>query len=206
MNIMKIAIELLKPAKYNPRKDLKKGDPEYEKLVKSIEEYDYIEPIVWNKTTGNIVSGHQRFKILKDKGLKEIDVVVVEFDETKEKMANIAMNKISGDWDFTSLANLLQELDTGDIDMDLTGFDVKELEKIMTFLPENFILDEKDAFDKLGGEKSGYEQITFTMLSDQMETVKQAIGKSEKTGAGENKNGNALHYICLEFLHGIQSK
>jgi ParB-like chromosome segregation protein Spo0J len=41
--------ELL-PADYNPRKDLKPGDPEYEKLKRSIEQFGYVEPVIWNKT------------------------------------------------------------------------------------------------------------------------------------------------------------
>lgn len=63
MKIEKIEIEKLNPAKYNPRKDLKPGDAEYEKLKRSIEEFGYVEPIVWNKHTGNMISGHQRLKV-----------------------------------------------------------------------------------------------------------------------------------------------
>ena len=65
MQIEKISISKLNPAKYNPRKDLKPGDAEYEKLKRSIEEFGYVEPIIWNKKTGNIIGGHQRFKLLK---------------------------------------------------------------------------------------------------------------------------------------------
>ena len=54
MDILKIPTEKLKPSKYNPRKDLKPGDPEYEKLRRSIEEFGYVEPVIWNKRTGNI--------------------------------------------------------------------------------------------------------------------------------------------------------
>lgn len=49
----KIKIEKLNAAKYNPCKDLKPGDPEYEKLKKSMEEFDYIEPVVWNRRSGS---------------------------------------------------------------------------------------------------------------------------------------------------------
>jgi ParB-like chromosome segregation protein Spo0J len=54
----------LNPAKYNPRKDLKPGDAEYEKLLRSVKEFGYVEPVIWNERTGNIVGGHQRFKVL----------------------------------------------------------------------------------------------------------------------------------------------
>ena len=58
----------LLPADYNPRKDLKPGDAEYEKLKRSIEQFGYVEPVIWNKTTGRVVGGHQRLKVLMAKG------------------------------------------------------------------------------------------------------------------------------------------
>ena len=64
LQIEKVAINKLNPAKYNPRKDLKPGDAEYEKLKRSIDEFGYVETVIWNKRTGNIVGGHQRYKIL----------------------------------------------------------------------------------------------------------------------------------------------
>ena len=66
MNIQMIPATQLNPAKYNPRKDLKPGDAEYEKLRRSIEEFGYVEPVIWNQRTGNIVGGHQRFKVLME--------------------------------------------------------------------------------------------------------------------------------------------
>mgnify|MGYP001175359246 CR=1 FL=1 len=97
MEIQKIPAEKLKAAKYNPRKNLKPGDPEYEKLKRSIEEFGYVEPVIWNRRTGNIVGGHQRYKVLTALGIKEIDCVVVDMDEEREKALNVALNKISGD-------------------------------------------------------------------------------------------------------------
>ena len=57
MEIQKVSIEKLNPAAYNPRKDLKPGDAEYEKLKRSICEFGFVEPVVWNKATGNVVGG-----------------------------------------------------------------------------------------------------------------------------------------------------
>ncbi|WP_338011188.1 hypothetical protein [Paenibacillus alvei] len=64
MNIKVIPVDQIKAAAYNSRVDLQQGDPEYEKLRRSIEEFGYIDPIVWNERTGNMVGGHQRYKIL----------------------------------------------------------------------------------------------------------------------------------------------
>src|SRR4051812_42272902 len=99
MNIKKININLLKATVYNPRKNLKKSDPQYIALKKSIEEFDYIDPIIWNELTGNVVGGHQRLKVLKDLKYKEVEVSVVNLTLDKEKLLNIAMNKISGEFD-----------------------------------------------------------------------------------------------------------
>ena len=57
----RVPVELLKPAKYNPRLDLQPGDAAYEKIMRSPDEYGYVDPLVWNEVTGNIVGGHQRY-------------------------------------------------------------------------------------------------------------------------------------------------
>lgn len=92
MNIQKISVEKLNPAVYNPRKDLKPGDKEYEKLKRSIEEFGYVEPVIWNQKTGNVVGGHQRLKVLLDLGQTEIDCVVVDLDLQREKALNVKVN------------------------------------------------------------------------------------------------------------------
>lgn len=122
-------IELL-PAEYNPRKDLKPGDAEYEKLKRSLEQFGYVEPVVWNKTTGKVVGGHQRLKVLQDMGYTEVQCVVVELSEEKEKALNIALNKISGEWDKDKLALLITDLQATDFDVSLTGFDTAELDEL----------------------------------------------------------------------------
>lgn len=146
INIQTIAIDKLNPAKYNPRVDLQPGDPEYEKLKRSIKEFGYVEPIIWNKRTGNVVGGHQRLKILKSEGHKEVKVSVVDLDDNKEKALNIALNKISGDWDEEKLNQIFIELqDDLDIDMELTGFDIEEIDDILANFDTSEV--EEDDFD-----------------------------------------------------------
>ena len=130
MNIEKKNVKDLLPADYNPRKDLKPGDPEYEKLKRSIEQFGYVEPIIWNEKTGRVVGGHQRLKVLMDMGITEVDVVVVDMDTEKEKALNIALNKISGEWDTEKLALVIADLQGTDFDVSLTGFDPEELEDL----------------------------------------------------------------------------
>jgi DNA modification methylase len=130
MVIQTLPVDKLVPADYNPRKDLKPGDPEYEKLKRSITEFGYVEPVIWNKTTGHTVGGHQRLKILVDTGVTEVECVVVEMDLDKEKALNIALNKINGDWDKDKLALLITDLQGVDFDVSLTGFDAPELDAL----------------------------------------------------------------------------
>ena len=135
----------LLPADYNPRKDLKPGDLEYEKLKRSIEQFVYVEPVIWNRVTGRVVGGHQRLKVLMDMGIMEIDCVVVEMDEAKEKALNIALNKISGDWDKDKLALLIADLQGEDFDVSLTGFDPAEIDDLFKDTLQDGIKD--DDFD-----------------------------------------------------------
>ncbi|MBQ7293798.1 MAG: ParB N-terminal domain-containing protein, partial [Clostridia bacterium] len=120
----------LLPEEYNPRKDLKPGDAEYEKLKRSITEFGYVEPVIWNKTTGRVVGGHQRLKVLMDMGITEVECVVVELSEEKEKALNIALNKISGEWDKDKLALLITDLQGTDFDVSLTGFEPAEIDDL----------------------------------------------------------------------------
>ena len=150
MKIEKIKIEKLNPAEYNPRKDLKPGDPEYEKLKNSILTFGYVEPVLWNKRTGNIIGGHQRYKVLVELGEKEIDCVVVDMDSENEKALNIALNKVSGDWDKDKLMLLIEDLQGVDFDVSLTGFDPAELDDLFKdSLKDNIKEDDFDVEEEL---------------------------------------------------------
>ena len=142
MNIQKLKIENLKPAEYNPRKDLKPEDEEYQKIVRSINEFGYVDPIIVNKDL-TVIGGHQRLKVLKEQGYTEIECNVVDLDKDKEKALNLALNKISGEWDNDKLEQLLAELREADIDMDITGFSNDEIDDIL----KDAIGSQEDDFD-----------------------------------------------------------
>lgn len=132
MDIRVIPIDQINAAAYNPRVDLQPGDPEYEKLKRSIEEFGYVEPIVWNERTGNMVGGHQRYKIMvHEQGHAELAVSVVDLDDQQERLLNIALNKVSGDWDEEALAQLLVDLQQDGADISLSGFDDVDLRHMM---------------------------------------------------------------------------
>lgn len=135
VEVERIPFEQMNPAPYNPRADLQPGDPEYDALKQSIETYGCVEPIVWNRRTGNIVGGHQRFKVAKDLGLTEDNAVVVDLDDLQEKALNLALNKVSGRWDNDKLAVVLEELQAASVEA--IGFSAEEIDRVL----ENAHLD-----------------------------------------------------------------
>ena len=91
-----------------------------------------MEPLIMNKRGNVLIGGHQRLKILRELGHTETDVSIVDLPPEKEKALNLALNKISGEWDMPMLKDILEELDTGEIDIEVTGFDMAEIEGLMT--------------------------------------------------------------------------
>lgn len=134
----------MSPSEYNPRKDLKESDQEYQAIKNSLETFGVLSPIVWNKRTGRIIGGHQRYKILKSQGVTEIECVVVDFDEEKEKACNIALNSAIGEWDNDKLDALLFELQYSDFLMSDFGIDMTDFEEIET--EESPVQEEKTEY------------------------------------------------------------
>ncbi|TCT14590.1 ParB family chromosome partitioning protein [Natranaerovirga pectinivora] len=129
MEFKKLQIDSLIPAEYNPRKKLKPGDSEFEKIKNSITEFGYVDPIIVNKDL-TVIGGHQRISVLKTLGYTEIDCVVIDVDKTKEKALNIALNKISGEWNKELLAELVKDLQSLDYDTSFTGFEPPEIDAL----------------------------------------------------------------------------
>lgn len=127
MEIIKKRIADMERAEYNPRVELMPGDDEYEKLKRNIDRFGVVVPVIWNKRTNRVVSGHQRLTVLMNEGVTETDVSVVDLDETAEKQLNIAMNKVTGEWDEVKLKELLDGL--GDAAPE-TGFDLYEIDRL----------------------------------------------------------------------------
>lgn len=137
-----IAVSDLKPASYNPRKQLKAGDKEYEKIKNSIQEFGYVEPIIVNYDM-TVIGGHQRLTVLKDLGYTEVQCVEVHIeDENKVKALNVALNKITGAWNEELLAGLLIDLQNVDFNVDLTGFEPPEIEQLMSKVHNKDIKDD----------------------------------------------------------------
>lgn len=124
-------VATLVKADYNPRTI---SNEQRQALEHSVEKFGLVEPIILNCSTGNIIGGHQRLDALIALGVEETDVVLVDLSPENEKVLNLALNKISGEWDWTKLTDLLGELrehfEAGDI-ADLTGFKETELSALL---------------------------------------------------------------------------
>lgn len=148
----------LRPAEYNPRVQLQPADPEYQNIKRSIETFGYVDPIIINQD-GTIIGGHQRYNVMKDLGYTEAQVVVVDLDKNNEKALNIALNKITGEWDEIKLKDLLLDLDLNDYDLTATGFSSKEVEDLVIRLDKD-VEAEDDDFDADADYESIEEPVT----------------------------------------------
>ena len=142
-----LPVSVLKPAEYNPRKKLKPGDKEYQKIKNSIEEFGFADPLVVNADM-TIIGGHQRLNVAIDLGYTEVPCAVVDVDKVREKALNIALNKITGEWDETLLADLLTDLKEADYDLDWTGFEAAEVEQLFSNIYDKKVKEDDFDVDK----------------------------------------------------------
>ena len=202
MNIETRRLADLKPAAYNPRKKLVPGDPEYEKIARSIEEFGYCNPIIINKD-GTIIGGHQRASVLKSLGYTEADCIVVDLSKQDEKALNIALNKIGGQWDMTLLRDALQDLTLSKVDVNATGYSDDELSVILG-----------DVMLEKQHEESPIDRMGFTFSLEQYADLQQAlqiIGAKYKpdqmeTFGNTNKVGNKIYMVVKEWVELKKSK
>ena len=182
MEIRTLKEAQLTVADYNPRRDLQPEDAEYQKLRRSIEEFGYVEPIIWNERTGRVVGGHQRLKVLLEQGREDIEAVVVDLAEKDEKILNVLLNKVKGRWDIGKLADLLQQLDeTGD--MEVTGFEDWELQSLLMQYDHIKDLMEEDFSDYSDKKEKDTFTMTFSLPEGARQTVEKYIENTENAKA-----------------------
>lgn len=186
--IENVSVDKLKEAEYNARVKLEKDSTEYKAIEKSIKEYGYVEPIVWNKKTGNVVGGHQRLQVLKDLGATEIQVSVVELSLKDEKQLNLALNKINGKWDYEKLKDVLKSINTNDIIK--TGFTADEVAVML----------EEDDIGEIDFGDWDYEPISENyILTLKFKNYETAKGWAEENGyTGQVKEGTSTTVIRVK--------
>ena len=178
MEIRTLKATEIKAADYNPRKDLQPEDAEYENLRRSILTYGMIIPVVWNKRTNRVVGGHQRLKVLLEKGAQEIECVVVSLDDKDEKILNVLLNKVKGRWDIGKLADLLQELDEAGA-MEATGFEDWELQSLLMQYDHIKDLMEEDFSDYSSEKERSTFTMTFSLPAGARETVESYLQNTD---------------------------
>jgi ParB-like chromosome segregation protein Spo0J len=199
-NLMQVDIrdiKTIKTAKYNPRKI---SDQQMASLKQSIERFGFVDPVIVNDRTGTLVGGHQRIKAAKDLGLKQVPVVGVNLDEAEEKALNVALNKISGEWDIDLLKGVLDEVQASGLDLSLTGFTEDEWLDL-----ESGIVPIEEMPELKTGEKDTFQEISFVLHDNQAEVVRQAIECAKDMGpfietGNINSNGNAISRVCELFM------
>lgn len=202
--IMKLAD--IKPAEYNPRVRLTEVDHEYQALKSSIDEFGLVVPLIVNERTGILISGHQRLNVMLASGVEETEVVIVDMEPEREKALCIALNKISGQWDYGALADILEELRDSPVDIMATGFTDDEIADLLGELQDEINSGDTPDIESVGKKADTKEGVpcmvgeyTFRIpngpYKDMMADVREKVGFSKEKVEGELKrrlfgNGN----------------
>lgn len=196
MKIQEIEFSRLIPADYNPRVALTPDMPEFERLKNSIETFGNVEPIVWNERTGHIVGGHQRLAVLQHLGYTSAEVSVVDLDEKEEKLLNVALNKIKGQWDYSRLEEIFQEYELEEAKV--TGFTGQEIALI---LAKNDDVEDPTAWqddEEYDDEPGDYVGASW-VITLAFEHASDARAWAEENGhSGAVKNGASTTVIRMD--------
>jgi hypothetical protein len=172
-------------------------DDKFKKLVKSIKEFPEmlnLRPIVVDKDMV-VLGGNMRLKACQAAGLTEVPIIVADQLTPEQQAEFIIKDNVGfGEWDWDLLANEWDAALMTDWGLDIGGFDLKAEE-----FGEEFSLPD--------GDKSPFQQMTFTLADEQAEQIKNAIAdikatddyKYSETFGNENSNGNALYLIIMQW-------
>lgn len=157
--IVKMSIEQLQPAPYNPRKI---SDKALDGLTSSIDRFGLVQPIIWNRRTKRVVGGHQRLKVLQAQKETETDVVVVDLPDSEEKALNIALNNhhICGEWT-EDVEKLLAEIRESTPDV----YDDLLFDALLDDVPKT-VIEPNDEDDYIDGDVDSSEEDTITQPGD----------------------------------------
>lgn len=186
MKIITKCIDEMERATYNPRVDLMPGDEEFQYLEESMRRFGQVLPIVWNQRTNRVVSGHQRLSVLEYWGEEKAEVSVVDLDETKEKQLNLALNKITGNWDNEKLRSVLKELGDDALGIGFSEAEIDALENdLAAALDSDFLQEELSGIEEtfnieLSFNKEEHEDVAAYIKANGKEGMVQLILKKIK--------------------------
>lgn len=184
----------------NPKNNNHHPKEQIDRLAKIIDYQGQRSPIVVSNRSGFIVKGHGRLEAIRKLGWEKVAVDYQDYEsEAQEYVDMTADNQIAmwAEFDNNMLMSEIPEL--GDMDLDLLGMKDLKLD-----------IDEVGMPELASGEKSPFQQMTFTLADEQAEQLKQALEKAKKTEeynyietfGNENSNGNAIYCIIQGWLNG----
>lgn len=153
----------------NPNNPRLIKDDKFKKLVKSIQEFPdmlNVRPIVVNKDMV-VLGGNMRLKAIKEAGIKEINVDIVDWNEQQQKEFIIKDNASFGEWDWNDLANNWDAEELTDWGLDIPNFNTEG------FADKNKELSLDDVIDSM--------TITLKYTEDEYHIVKDALLKLAST-------------------------
>ena len=128
-SIEQINVEVLKPAPGNPRKHPKK---QLKAIIKSVESVGWTVPLLIDEDD-EILAGHGRLQAAKLMGLQTVPCIrLIGLSPEQKRASRIADNKLALDaiWDMEMLAADFQILEGAGFDLNLTGFDLPEIDAV----------------------------------------------------------------------------
>jgi DNA modification methylase len=146
LNVVQVPVQRLRPWPDNPRT---MPALEMQKLIRSIQQFGMVEPLVVRRSDQLVIGGHQRLEAAKALGMTKVPVVYVELSDAEATALNLALNRIQGEWDLPKLGELLDELRLlPDFDVAVTGFDGPEIDELLAELEHQQPLPAfEEAFD-----------------------------------------------------------
>lgn len=184
----------------NPKNNNHHPKEQIDRLAKIIDYQGQRSPIVVSNRSGFIVKGHGRLEAIRKLGWEKVAVDYQDYESEAQEYADMtADNQIAmwAEFDNNMLMSEIPEL--GDMDLDMLGLKDLKLD-----------IDEVGMPELASGEKSPFQQMTFTLADEQAEQLKQALEKAKKTEeynyietfGNENSNGNAIYCIIQGWLNG----
>ncbi|MBN1321153.1 MAG: DNA modification methylase [Thermoleophilia bacterium] len=155
LTIEQVPIDSLVPDPANPRRI---SDAELEALTRSITEFGLVDPIIARAADRTVIGGHQRLLAARRLGLATVPVIYLDITTEKAQLLNVALNKISGDFDTELLARLLSDLSKEpELDLSLSGFEEKEIAQLVRSLEAREKRDRPESFDLDAALRLAYE-------------------------------------------------
>ena len=177
------------------------SDEQVNQVASSIKEFGFTSPVLIDEQ-GGIVAGHGRVMAAQKLNLSEVPCITLKgLTEAQKKAYVIADNQLplNAGWDLDTLRLEIETLQELDFDLGLLGFDDKVLDQLLDI--------DCELPDLPDGDRDPYQQKTFVLHDEQACSIDDAIKKAKSdpridTGINENSNGNAISWICEQFLRG----